>query len=117
MAGRRRHRRHRSVLFGYSGLFTFYTVEGFTSEGATDNCAGWIETPHTSVLVLLSTIFVLGLVWLASRERPPLLPGPLGGVIAIIGFVAFTRILYRILDSPWVTAGTAGAIRPTPRAR
>lgn len=95
-------------FFGFSGLFTFYTVAGFPSEQVTNSWAGWISLPHTSVLVLASTLAVLGLVWLASRNRSPLAPGALGGVVGILGFVAFTRILYRVLDSPWVTAGAGG---------
>ena len=95
-------------FFGFSGLFTFYTVVGFPQEQATNDWAGWISLPHTSVLVLASTLVVLGLVATASRHRSPLGPAALGGVIGIVGFLAFTRILYRVLDSPWVTAGSGG---------
>ena len=97
-----------AFFFGFSGLFTFYTVAGFPSEQATNNWAGWISLPHTSVLVVASMLVVSGLVWAAARRRSPLSPGALGGVIAIVGFMAFTRILYRVLDSPWVTAGAGG---------
>lgn len=96
-----------AFFFGFSGLFTFYTVSGFTSEGAT-NWAGWISLPHMSVLVVASMLVVSGLVWAAARRRSPLSPGALGGVIAIVGFMAFTAILYRVLDSPWVTAAGGG---------
>ena len=95
-------------FFGFSGLFTFYTVAGFPQEGVTRSWAGWISLPHTSVLVVVSMLLVLGLVWMAARKRSPLAPGALGGVIAIVGFMALTRILYRMLDSPWVTAGSGG---------
>lgn len=97
-----------AFFFGFSGLFTFYTVAGFPAEGATNNWAGWISLPHTSVLVVASMLVVSGLVWSAARHRSPLSPGALGGVIAIVGFMAFTRILYRVLDSPWVTAAGGG---------
>ncbi|MBW3607485.1 MAG: hypothetical protein KY463_03885 [Actinobacteria bacterium] len=97
-----------AFFFGFSGLFTFYTVAGFPQEGATNNWAGWISLPHTSVLVVASMLVVSGLVWSAARRRSPLSPGALGGVIAIVGFMAFTRILYRMLDSPWVTAAGGG---------
>lgn len=94
-------------FFGYSGLFTFYTVEGFPPEEATDNWAGWIATPHTSVLVLLSTVFVLGRCgWprASARHCRPARSGASSRSSASWR----TRILYRILDSPWVTAGTGG---------
>ncbi len=91
-------------FFGFSGLFTFYTVVGLPQEQAND-WGGWMSLPHTSVLVLTSTLLVLGLVSMASRERSPLQPGALGALIAILGFLAFTRILYRMLDSPWTIAG------------
>ena len=41
-----------AFFLGFSGLFTFYTFAGFPQEQATNNPAGWISLPHTSVLVL-----------------------------------------------------------------
>jgi hypothetical protein len=95
-------------LFAFSGLFTFYSVQGFPQEEAATTWSGWISIPHTASMVLATTVAVLGLAWAASRNVSPLRPGALGGVIAILGFVAFSRILYRMLDSPWNTAGEGG---------
>lgn len=91
-------------IFGYT-FFTFYTVSGFLGSGETQTWGGWLATPHTSSLILAITAVVVGVVVAAARERSPLNPAALGGFIAVLGFIAAARILYRIIDPPFSTAG------------
>jgi hypothetical protein len=88
-------------LFGYT-VFTFYIVGGETE------WSGWFPTPHTSVMVIWSTLLVVGLVVAASRRRAPMSPAALGGVIALLGFFSGSRILYRMIEPPF-GGGTAPA--------
>ncbi len=91
-------------VFGYT-FFTFYTVRGFLGHGGPQSWGGWIATPHTSSLVLAITLVIVGLVVAAGRGRSPLNPAALGGLIAVLGFASGARILYRIVDPPFSTAG------------
>lgn len=91
-------------FFGYT-FFTFYTVRGFVGNEGPTNWGGWIATPHTSSLVLAITLVVVGLVWAAARGKSPLVPSTLGGVVAVLGFAAASRIFYRIIQPPFNTAG------------
>lgn len=93
-------------VFGYT-FFTFYTVEGFFGHGGPQSWGGWIATPHTSSIVLAITVVIVGLVVAAARGRSLLGPAALGGLIAVLGFAATSRILYRIIDPPFDTAGGA----------
>lgn len=91
-------------VFGYT-FFTFYTVTGFVGNKGPTDWGGWIATPHTSSLILVITLVIVGLVWAAAREKSPLNPAALGGLIAVLGFAATSRILYRIIQPPFNTAG------------
>lgn len=93
-------------VFGYT-FFTFYTVSGFLGQEGAQSWGGWIATPHTSSLVLAITLVTVGLVVAAARGRSPLAPASLGALIAVLGFVSAARILYRIVDPPFSTAGGA----------
>ncbi len=83
-------------------LLPFYT-NGFSSGPAKDWSA-WIATPKTADLVLLLAAGVVFLVVSASRRRAPLSPGALGGAIVVAGLVCGVRILYRILDGPFISS-------------
>lgn len=91
-------------VFGYT-FFTFYTVRGFVGNEGPMGWGGWLATPHTSSLVLAITLVIVGLVVAAARGRSPLGPAALGGLIAVLGFASGARILYRIIDPPFNTAG------------
>ncbi|HZY66066.1 MAG TPA: hypothetical protein VFE21_09325 [Rubrobacteraceae bacterium] len=91
-------------VFGYT-FFTFYTVTGFVGQEGPTSWGGWIATPHTSSLILAITLTIVGLAVAAAREKSPLGPTALGGLIAVLGFAAAARILYRIVDPPFNTAG------------
>ncbi len=91
-------------VFGYT-IFTFYTVTGFVGNEGPTSWGGWIATPHTSSLVLAITLVIVGLVVAAGRGGSPLNPTALGGLIAVLGFASGARILYRIIDPPFNTAG------------
>jgi hypothetical protein len=90
--------------FGYT-FFTFYTVTGFVGQEGETDWGGWIATPHTSSLILAITLTIVGLAVAVAREKSPLGPTALGGLIAVLGFAAAARILYRIVDPPFNTAG------------
>jgi uncharacterized membrane protein len=85
-------------VFGYT-FFTVYTTAA--EDGGTVNWSGWIPTPQTSNLVLASTVIVLLLIRAVSRERSPLAPAAVGGMIALVGFIAGARIFYRLLEPPF----------------
>ena len=91
-------------VFGYT-FFTFYTVKGFMGHGGPQSWGGWIATPHTSSLVLAITIVIVGLVVVAARGRSPMTPVSMGALIAVLGFASGARILYRIIQPPFNTAG------------
>jgi hypothetical protein len=91
-------------VFGYT-FFTFYTVTGFVGQEGATSWGGWIATPHTSSLILAITLTIVGLAVAVAREKSPLGPAALGGLIAVLGFAAAARILYRIVDPPFNTAG------------
>lgn len=91
-------------VFGYT-FFTFYTVTGFVGQEGPTSWGGWIATPHTSSLILAITLVIVGLVTAVARGKSPLGPASLGGLIAVLGFAAAARILYRIVDPPFNTAG------------
>lgn len=91
-------------IFGYT-FFTFYTVTGFVGQKGPTGWGGWIATPHTSSLILAITLIIVGVVVAAGRGRSPLAPAALGGLIAVLGFASGARILYRIVDPPFTTAG------------
>jgi hypothetical protein len=91
-------------VFGYT-IFAFYTVRGFVGQEGPVSWGGWIATPHTSSFVLAITVIVVGLAVAAGRNRAPLKPGFLGGIIAVLGLAAGSRILYRIVVPPFSNAG------------
>lgn len=88
-------------------LFSLYTVAGFYGQRGETTWGGWLSIPHTSSLVLALTLAVVGLVIAAGRRRSPLGTGALGATIALLALVAAARLLYRILDDPFATAGGA----------
>lgn len=92
-------------VFGFTVL-PFYTMN--YADGDSRAWSGWLSMPHTSSLVLAMTLGVLGLVWAAARRRSPLRPGALGGTIAVLGFVAGARILFRMIESPFHTGPAQG---------
>ncbi len=91
-------------VFGFTA-FTFYTVSGFLGQAGTSAWGGWLSTPHTSSLVLLMSAAILFVVAAAGRGRSPLGPPAVGAMIAILGFIAGSRILFRILEPPFSAAG------------
>ncbi len=91
-------------IFGYT-VFTFYAVTGFLGNEGTQEWGGWLSTPHTSSLVLAISLIIVGLAWAAARERSPIGPAALGGLIAVLGFASASRIFYRIIQPPFTTAG------------
>jgi|GEM_PF-1035209 len=84
-------------VFGYT-MFTFYETVG--RRGAT-TWSGWLTTPHTGWVVMLLTLAVIGLVWLAARRRAPLSPARFGLLIAALGLVSTAAIGYRIMKPPF----------------
>lgn len=91
-------------------VFTLYTVEGFFGSRVTQPWGGWLSIPHTSSLILAATVIVVGLVVAAGRERSPLSPAALGVTIGTIALLSAARILYRLLDDPFSTAGGASNV-------
>jgi hypothetical protein len=90
-------------VFGYT-FFTFYTTAG--DNGGEVYWSGWLPTPHTSSLVLLISVLVVGLAWTAARGRAPLGPAALGIAVAVLGLVSTSRIFYRIVSSPFGSGGS-----------
>ncbi len=91
-------------IFGYT-LFTVYTTKA--TDGSDVNWSGWIPTAHLSSFVLAITVIVLLLIRAASRGRSPLSPSALGGVLAVLGFVAGARISYNLIEPPFGSDGTS----------
>ncbi len=91
-------------VFGFTA-FTFYTVSGFAGQAGTAAWGGWLSIPHTGSLVLLMSAATLLVVFTAARERSPLSPAAVGAAIAVLGFIAASRILFRILEPPFSAAG------------
>jgi len=52
-------------------------------------------------------VIIVGLVVAAGRGRSPLSPRALGTTIAVVALLAAGRIVYRVLDHPFDTAGGA----------
>ncbi len=84
-------------IFGYT-FFTFFTTMGDDGEVT---WSGWLPTPHTSSLVLVITLAVIGLVWAVARGQAPLNPMALGGLLAVLGLISASRIFYRIVEPPF----------------
>lgn len=84
-------------VFGYT-MFTFYETVG--RRGVT-TWSGWLVTPHTGWVVLLLSLAVLGLVWLAAQRRAPLAPSRFGASIAVLGLVSAAAIGHRIVKPPF----------------
>lgn len=91
-------------VFGFT-TFTFYTVSGFFGQRGISAWGGWLSIPHTSSLVLLMSAATLFVVMAAARERSPLSPPAVGAAIAVFGFIAASRLLFRILEPPFSAAG------------
>jgi hypothetical protein len=91
-------------IFGFTA-FTFYTVSGFAGQRGLSAWGGWLSIPHTSSLVLLMSAATLFVIATAARERSPLSPPAVGAAIAIFGFIAASRLLFRILEPPFSAAG------------
>lgn len=89
-------------LFGFT-IFTFHLVA--MEDGGQRAWSGWYGMPHTAVLVLWSTVLVVGSVIFAARGRAPLRPRSLGAAVALLGLLAATRIASRMIESPF-GAGT-----------
>ncbi len=85
-------------VFGYT-FFTFYRT--VRANGVPTSWSGWLPAPHTAWLVLMITIAVIGLVWLAARERAPLSPKILGMAIAMLGVLSAGRMAYRMYQPPF----------------
>lgn len=93
-------------LFGYS-VFNFYTAN-FSGDGGSRSWSGWIATPHTGSLVLLMSLAALLLIVSAARGRSPVRPDAVGSLVALFGFIAGSRILYRIIVPPFHSAAVEG---------
>jgi hypothetical protein len=85
-------------VFGYT-FFTFYRT--VRANGVATSWSGWLPAPHTAWLVFMITVIVVGLVWLAVRERAPLNPKNLGMAIATLGVLSAGRMAYRIYQPPF----------------
>lgn len=93
------------LVLGYT-FFTFYRTDGPFGE---QFWSGWLPTPHTSSVVSVVTLAVVGITWAAARGRSPLGPAALGGLVAALGFVSTGQIFYRIVDHPF-TRSTAPTV-------
>ena len=91
-------------IFGFTA-FSFYTVSGFAGQSGTAAWGGWLSIPHTGSLVLVMSAATLFVVATVARERSALSPPAAGAAIAIFGFIAGSRILFRILEPPFSAAG------------
>ncbi|HEV2819145.1 MAG TPA: hypothetical protein VGW11_01425 [Solirubrobacteraceae bacterium] len=104
-------------VFGFT-IFSFYTVTGFLGQQGTASWSGWLSIPHTSSLVLALGVAVLVLAVAAARNRAPLSPASLGALVGVLGFIAATRILFRMFESPFTNAGggstTVGSVTIQP---
>lgn len=89
--------------------FTFMPFYTVPTEGGSKAWTAWLSIPHTSSLVLLLAAIVVGLVIAAGRGRAPMSPNAVGMTIAVLGFVAGVRTLYRIFVSPFYSGPAAGA--------
>lgn len=98
-----------AFVVGYGGFGFYKVVQGDGSDPT--EWSGWIATPHTSTLVLLMAAGTVALVWAAARQRSPMGAAALGGTIAVLGFVAATRILYRILVPPFYSGRPEGVFQ------
>ncbi len=90
-------------VLGYT-FFTFYRTDGRFGE---QFWSGWLPTPHTSSLVSVVTLAVLGITWAAARRRSPLGPAALGWLVAALGFISAGQILYRIVDHPFAPSNVS----------
>ncbi len=90
--------------------FRIYKVGSFFGSGSVTYWGGWIPLPHTSSLVLACMVITLLLVLAAVRGRAPLTPSGVGAVVGVLAFVAGARILYRIGQPPFSTAGGASDV-------
>lgn len=89
--------------------FTFMPFYTVPTEGGSKSWTAWLSIPHTSSLVLLLAAIVVGLVIAAGRGRAPMSPKAVGMTIAVLGFVAGVRTLYRIFVSPFYSGPAANA--------
>lgn len=87
------------VVIGFTVL-PFYS-NGFSS-GSAQDFTGWLAIPKTADQAVLMAGVVVFLAVSAARRRAPLSPGGIGGVIAVAGLLASVRILYRIVDGPFI---------------
>lgn len=85
--------------------FKVYEVEGFFGGKGTSTWSGWLSIPHTSSLVLACALIGGVLVGAAARRRAPLSPAALGATLGVLAFIVAARELYRIVQSPFKTAG------------
>ncbi len=83
-------------IFGYT-FFPFYVTPTMDERV----WSGWLPTPHTSMLVFWVSLIVIGLIIAASRQRAPVSPSGMGGLVAALGLVSGVRILYRMIEAPF----------------
>lgn len=89
--------------------FTFAPFYSVPKEGGDlEAWTAWLSIPHTSSLILLLATIIVGLVIAAGRGKAPMGPTGLGGTIAVLGFMAGVRTLYRILVSPFFSGPAEG---------
>jgi len=96
------------AVVAFVAPFTFfkaYRVEGFLGGNSSTTWAGWLSVPHTSSLVLAAAVITIVLVVAAARGRSTLTPSALGATIGVLGFAVASRELFRILQSPFSSAG------------
>lgn len=97
-----------AMVVAFVAPFTFfkvYRVEGFGGGNSTATWGGWLPLPHTSSLVLAAVIVSSVLVIAAARRRSLLSPTAIGATISVLGFIVASRELFRILQSPFSSAG------------
>ncbi len=94
-----------AFVVGYAG-FGFYVVAMGDSEPT--EWSGWLASPHTSSLILVLALATVALVWAAARGRSPMAASAVGSTIAVLGFAAATRILYRIVVPPFYSGRPDG---------
>ncbi len=97
-------------LVGFT-ILDFYAVP--TEEGGFTLWSAWIAIPHTSGLVLVAVLAIVGLAYAAARNRAPMNPQALGATVAVLGFLAASRTLYRIVVTPFYSGPAANAGFPT----
>lgn len=93
-------------LAGHTWL-DFYAVP--QEDGGFQNWSAWIAIPHSAAIVLVAALGIVGLAVAAARNRNPLDPRTTGAVVGILGLLATSRIVYRVIVTPFYSGPAANA--------